>query len=135
MQFTAVSIPKLLCKVYSSVGSLQLIHVFVNIPFIKWLSKKKDFSLLTLEHSETDKYKCWINFESKVQILVNIYGTIKTSNFQLLCFLVLDYNLTCSVCSKIERCYERTHSLTCILKIFLFCIFPPIYSILFTNLL
>lgn len=73
------------------VGSLQLIHVFVNIPFIKWLwKKKKEFSLLTLEHSETDKYKCWVNFESKVQILVNIYGTIKTSNFQLLCFLVLD---------------------------------------------
>ena len=72
------------------VGSLQLIHVFVNIPFIKWLSKKKECSLLTLEHSETDKYKCWVNFESKVQILVNIYGTIKTSNFQLLCFLVLD---------------------------------------------
>ena len=40
------------------VGSLQLIHVFVNIPFIKWLSEKKEFSLLTLEHSETDKYKC-----------------------------------------------------------------------------
>ena len=40
------------------VGSLQLIHVFVNIPFIKWLLKKKEFSLLTLEHSETDKYKC-----------------------------------------------------------------------------
>lgn len=37
--------------------SLQLIHVFVNIRFIKWLSKKQ-FSLLTLEHSETDKYKC-----------------------------------------------------------------------------
>lgn len=90
MGFTAVSLPKLLCKVYSFVGSLQLIHVFVNIPFIKWLSEKKEFSLLTLEHSETDKYKCWVNFESKVQILVNIYGTIKTSNFQLLCFLVLD---------------------------------------------
>ena len=90
MQFTAISIPKLLCKVYSFVGSLQLIPVFVNIPFIKWLSKKKEFSLLTLEHSETDKYKCWINFESKVQILVNIYGTIKTSKFQLRCFLVLD---------------------------------------------
>ena len=54
------------------------------------VEKKKEFSLLTLEHSETDKYKCWVNFESKVQILVNIYGTIKTSNFQLLCFLVLD---------------------------------------------
>ena len=81
MQFTAVSIPKLLCKVYSFVGSLQLIHVFVNIPFIKWLSKKEEFSLLTLEHSDTDKYKCWVNFESKVQILVNIYGTIKLQTF------------------------------------------------------
>ena len=100
MQFTAVSIPKLLCKVYSFVGYLQLIHVFVNIPFIKWLSKKKESSLLTLEYRESDKYKCWVNFESKVfmiwiininqKILVNIYGTIKTSNFQLLCFLVLD---------------------------------------------
>ena len=74
---------------YSFVGSLQLIHVFVNIPFIKWLSKKKEFSLLTLEHSETDKYKCWVNFESKVQILVNIYGAIKILNFHLL-ILVLD---------------------------------------------
>ena len=89
MRFTAVSLPKLLCKVYSFVGSLQLIHVFVNIPFIKWLSKKKEFSLLTLEHSETDKYKCWVNFESKVQILVNIYGAIKILNFHLL-LLVLD---------------------------------------------
>ena len=52
--------------------------------------KKKEFSRLTLEHSETDKYKCRVYFESKVQILINIYGTIKTSNFQLLCFLVLD---------------------------------------------
>ena len=90
MRFTAVSLPKLLCKVYSFVGSLQLIHVFVNIPFIKWLLKKKEFSLLTLEHSDTDKYKCWVNFEPKVQIVVNIYGTIKTLNFQHLCFLVLD---------------------------------------------
>ena len=89
MRFTAVSLPKLLCKVYSFVGSLQLIHVFVNIPFIKWLLKKKEFSLLTLEHSETDKYKCWVNFESKVQILVNIYGAIKILNFHLL-LLVLD---------------------------------------------
>ena len=89
MGFTAVSLPKLLCKVYSFVGSLQLIHVFVNIPFIKWLLKKKEFSLLTLEHSETDKYKCWVNFESKVQILVNIYGAIKILNFHLL-ILVLD---------------------------------------------
>ena len=89
MRFTAVSLPKLLCKVYSFVGSLQLIHVFVNIPFIKWLSKKKEFSLLTLEHSDTDKYKCWVNFESKVQILVNIYGAIKILNFHLL-LLVLD---------------------------------------------
>ena len=89
MWFTAVSLPKLLCKVYSFVGSLQLIHVFVNIPFIKWLLKKKEFSLLTLEHSETDKYKCWVNFESKVQILVNIYGAIKILNFHLL-LLVLD---------------------------------------------
>ena len=71
------------------VGSLQLIHVFVNIPFIKWLSEKKEFSLLTLEHSDTDKYKCWVNFESKVQILVNIYGAIKILNFHLL-ILVLD---------------------------------------------
>ena len=52
--------------------------------------ERKQFSLLTLEHSETDKYKCWVDFESKVQIFLNIYGTIKTSNFQLLCFLVLD---------------------------------------------
>ena len=52
--------------------------------------KKKEFSLLTLEHSDTDEYKYWVNLESKVQILVNIYGTIKTSKFQLRCFLVLD---------------------------------------------
>ena len=50
------------------------------------VKKKKEFFLLTLEYSETDKYKCRVDFESKVQILVNIYGTIKTSNFQLLCF-------------------------------------------------
>ena len=52
--------------------------------------QKKKSSLLTLEYRESDKYKCWVNLESKVQILVNIYGTIKTLNFQLLYFLVLD---------------------------------------------
>ena len=45
------------------------------------VEKKKEFSLLKVEHSETDKYKCWVNFESKVQILVNIYGTIKLQTF------------------------------------------------------
>ena len=50
--------------------------------------EKKQFSLLTLEHSETDKYKCWVDFQSKVQIFLNIYGTIKTSNFQLMFFSV-----------------------------------------------